>query len=58
MRVRCSKGISIASYHGHHLLKGADLMSLPTIDTDKSFALELKNGLVCSILIGRHSIEC
>ena len=28
---------------GHHALRGADLMILPVIDCDKTYALELKN---------------
>jgi len=42
MRIRCSKGVSIDSYHGSFFLRAQDLMSLPNVDTDKAFALKLK----------------
>eukprot|EP01133_Synstelium_polycarpum_P008386 gene8386-9861_t len=41
MRVRTSRGISTNVYHGNYFLKSSDLLSLPTIDADKSFTLQM-----------------
>jgi len=42
MRVRCSKGLCIDSHHGSFFLRAQDLMTLPNVDSDKSFTLKLK----------------
>jgi protein transport protein SEC24 len=43
VRVRASKGVRISEFHGNFFMRGADLLALPGIDSDKAFALELKN---------------
>lgn len=40
MRVRASTGVRIHNFHGNFLIRGQDLMAVPNIDSDKSFALE------------------
>lgn len=35
MRVRCSKGLRISSFHGHFFNRSTDLLALPTCDPDK-----------------------
>jgi len=41
MRVRASRGLRIASFHGHFFIRGVDLLALPNVDQDKSFAVEI-----------------
>ncbi|KAL0922326.1 hypothetical protein M5K25_006302 [Dendrobium thyrsiflorum] len=41
MRIRCSKGVRFATYHGHFMLRSVDLLSLPAVDSDKAFAMQL-----------------
>ena len=35
MRIRCSKGLRISSFHGHFFNRSTDLLALPTCDPDK-----------------------
>ncbi|KAL6763866.1 COP-II coat subunit [Haematococcus lacustris] len=48
MRIRCSEGLRIASFHGHFFNRSSDLLALPTCDPDKSFAVQVahKEGVV------------
>ncbi|PKA51992.1 Protein transport protein Sec24-like [Apostasia shenzhenica] len=41
MRIRCSKGVRFTTYHGHFMLRSADLLALPAVDSDKAFAMQL-----------------
>ena len=41
MRVRCSKGLKIATFHGHFHNRSSDLLALPICDPDKSFAVQV-----------------
>ena len=41
MRVRVSRGLRISAFHGHFFIRGTDLLALPNIDEDKSFAVEI-----------------
>lgn len=43
VRVRASKGVRISEFHGNFFMRGADLLALPGIDSDKAFAFELRN---------------
>jgi len=43
MRIRCSKGLRISSFHGHFLNKSTDLLGLPTCDPDKTFAVQISH---------------
>mmetsp|Transcript_7595 Transcript_7595/g.23024 ORF Transcript_7595/g.23024 Transcript_7595/m.23024 type:complete len:1028 (+) Transcript_7595:426-3509(+) len=40
MRIRASKGIRCSTFHGRFFIKTTDLLALPNIDPDKSFAVE------------------
>lgn len=44
MRIRCSKGISIKHYYGCFYRRSADLLSIPTIDCDKSITILLSHS--------------
>jgi protein transport protein SEC24 len=41
MRLRCSRGLKVQGYYGHFFLRSQDLLSLPSIDSDKAFAVHL-----------------
>ena len=41
MRVRVSRGLRISAFHGHFFIRGTDLLALPNIDEDKTFAVEI-----------------
>jgi protein transport protein SEC24 len=41
MRVRVSRGLRIAAFHGHFFIRGTDLLALPNVDEDKTFAIEI-----------------
>ncbi|MCL7045120.1 hypothetical protein MKW94_012968 [Papaver nudicaule] len=41
LRIRCGKGVRFTSYHGHFMLRSADLLALPAVDCDKAFAMQL-----------------
>ncbi|KAF8395779.1 hypothetical protein HHK36_019730 [Tetracentron sinense] len=41
MRIRCGKGVRFTTYHGHFMLRSADLLALPAVDCDKAFAVQL-----------------
>ncbi|CAD7697205.1 unnamed protein product [Ostreobium quekettii] len=41
MRIRCSKGLRIIGFTGHFFIRSSDLLALPTVDPDKSFAIHL-----------------
>jgi len=41
MRVRASRGLRISAFYGHFFIRGVDLLALPNVDEDKSFAIEI-----------------
>lgn len=41
MRIRCSRGVKITAFHGHYFARSSDLLALPNIDCDKSFAVNI-----------------
>ncbi|CAM6099065.1 unnamed protein product [Calypogeia fissa] len=41
IRIRCGKGIRFSTYHGHFMLRSSDLLALPAVDVDKTFAMQL-----------------
>lgn len=41
MRIRCSRGLRISSFHGHFFNRSTDLLALPTCDPDKTFAVQI-----------------
>merc|ERR1712228_35026 len=43
-RIRCSKGVSIKNYYGCFYRRSADLLSIPTIDSDKSIMVILSHN--------------
>jgi len=41
IRIRCSRGMKVSSFHGHFFNRSTDLLALPTCDPDKTFAVQL-----------------
>lgn len=41
MRVRCTRGLAIHSFHGHFFVRSTDLLSLPNINPDAGFGMQL-----------------
>ncbi len=41
LRIRASKGIKMSTYHGNFFLRSTDLLSLPNVNPDNSYAIEL-----------------
>ncbi|RMZ56193.1 hypothetical protein APUTEX25_002383 [Auxenochlorella protothecoides] len=41
MRIRCSKGLRVSSFFGHFFIRTTDLLSLPVVDADKAFSVEI-----------------
>lgn len=44
MRIRCSRGLKVSSFHGHFFNRSTDLLALPTCDPDKAFAVQVREG--------------
>jgi len=42
LRVRCSKGLVLEAQHGHFFVRAADLLALPTVDADSTFAVQVR----------------
>lgn len=53
LRVRASRGIKMTAFHGNFFLRSTDLMSLPNVAPDNSYAIELSvtenipNNMAC-----------
>ena len=41
MRVRASKNIKLTDFHGNFFLRSTDLLSLPNVNPDNSYAIEM-----------------
>jgi len=41
MRMRCTKGLSIHTFHGNFFVRSTDLLSLPNINPEAGFAMQL-----------------
>lgn len=41
MRIRCSKGISIHTFHGNFFVRSTDLLSLPNVSPDVGFGMQM-----------------
>lgn len=54
MRIRCTKGLSIHTFHGNFFVRSTDLLSLPNINPDAGFGMQMsiedsltENSVVC-----------
>ncbi|CAI5956655.1 unnamed protein product [Closterium sp. NIES-64] len=43
MRIRCSKGLKIATFHGHFFIRSSDLLAIPAADADKGYAVQISH---------------
>nr|XP_019941399.1 PREDICTED: protein transport protein Sec24A-like [Paralichthys olivaceus] len=41
MRIRCTKGLSIHTFHGNFFVRSTDLLSLPNVNPDAGFAVQM-----------------
>ncbi|KAL3877465.1 hypothetical protein ACJMK2_035167 [Sinanodonta woodiana] len=41
MRIRCTKGLSMHTFHGNFFVRSTDLLSLPNINPDAGFGMQL-----------------
>ncbi|EDO29943.1 predicted protein, partial [Nematostella vectensis] len=41
MRVRCTRGLAIHTFHGNFFVRSTDLVSLPNVNPDSSFCLQI-----------------
>ncbi|XP_066931581.1 protein transport protein Sec24A-like isoform X1 [Clytia hemisphaerica] len=41
MRLRCTKGMSINTFHGNFFVRSTDLLSLPNVNPDHSFGMQI-----------------
>eukprot|EP00892_Ulva_mutabilis_P003092 jgi/Ulvmu1/12784/UM097_0011.1 len=57
MRLRCSKGVRIASFHGHLHVRSNDLVALPSISSDDTIVaqLALEDSVVAG---GQVYVQC
>lgn len=42
MRVRASKGLRMASFHGNFFVRSTDLLAMPAVPQDQSYAIEIQ----------------
>ena len=42
MRVRCTNGLSMHSFHGNFFVRSTDLLSLPNINPDAGYGIQVK----------------
>ncbi|KAN0084376.1 Sec23/Sec24 trunk domain containing protein [Tylopilus felleus] len=42
MRVRASKGLRMASFHGNFFVRSTDLLAMPAVPTDQSYVIEIQ----------------
>lgn len=41
MRIRCTRGLSIHTFHGNFFVRSTDLLSLPNINPDAGFGMQM-----------------
>ena len=41
LRIRASKGLTLSAYHGNFFLRSSDLLSLPSVSPDNSYAVQM-----------------
>ncbi|ELU09049.1 hypothetical protein CAPTEDRAFT_176588 [Capitella teleta] len=50
MRIRCTRGLSIHTFHGNFFVRSTDLLSLPNINPDAGFGMQMsiEDNLECN----------
>merc|ERR1719309_1676087 len=41
MRIRCTRGMSLHTFHGHFFVRSTDLLSLPNVNPDTAFGMQV-----------------
>jgi len=41
MRIRCTRGMSLHTFHGHFFVRSTDLLSLPNVNPDSAFGMQV-----------------
>ena len=41
MRIRCTRGMSLHTFHGHFFVRSTDLLSLPNVNPDAGFGMQV-----------------
>lgn len=41
MRIRCTRGLSIHTFHGNFFVRSTDLLSLPNVNPDSGFGMQI-----------------
>ena len=41
MRIRCTRGMSLHTFHGHFFVRSTDLLSLPNVNPDSGFGMQV-----------------
>lgn len=44
MRVRCSQGMRLSNFYGNSFMRGTDLLALPNVNEDSTFAIEMTHS--------------
>lgn len=44
MRVRCTRGLAIHTFHGNFFVRSTDLLSLPNVNPDAGFGMQVGFG--------------
>ena len=49
MRIRCTRGMSLHTFHGHFFVRSTDLLSLPNVNPDTAFGMQVSRPLSLEI---------
>ena len=63
MRIRCSRGMSLHTFHGHFFVRSTDLLSLPNVNPDSGFGMQVRiiekrcGGPTLTVVVVQVAIE-
>ena len=49
MRIRCTRGLALHTFHGNFFVRSTDLLSLPNINPDAGFGMQVSLNLLFSL---------
>ena len=50
MRIRCTRGLALHTFHGNFFVRSTDLLSLPNINPDAGFGMQVSVNIFFSLL--------
>ena len=50
MRIRCTRGLALHTFHGNFFVRSTDLLSLPNINPDAGFGMQVS---ICLMFLTR-----